>query len=213
MPVPCLSPFSLVPFMTTHYYVIIDFECTCWEDRSIDAHEIIEFPAIIMNSRTLQIEYEFQEYVRPTESPLLSDFCTALTGIHQSDVDHADTLEIVLHNFNYFLHENQIHNFTMCTDGPWDFIRFLYPETNRKNIPYPDWAKSWIDIRLRFQKSFRLNRRQNVDGMLKILGMEFQGRPHSGIDDARNIARIARAIHERDLTCGKMRPNRSIRNR
>lgn len=27
--------------------------------------------------------------------------------------------------------------------------------------------------------------------MLQILGMQFEGRPHSGIDDTRNIARIA----------------------
>ena len=27
--------------------------------------------------------------------------------------------------------------------------------------------------------------------MLGVLGMDFVGRPHSGIDDARNIARIA----------------------
>ncbi|KAJ3336174.1 hypothetical protein HDU93_003489 [Gonapodya sp. JEL0774] len=34
-------------------------------------------------------------------------------------------------------------------------------------------------------------RRPNLAGMLKHYGMEFEGRPHSGIDDARNIARVA----------------------
>ncbi|KAJ3106437.1 3'-5' exoribonuclease 1 [Phlyctochytrium bullatum] len=32
--------------------------------------------------------------------------------------------------------------------------------------------------------------KMNLAGMLAGLGMEFEGRPHSGIDDARNIARI-----------------------
>ncbi len=199
--------------MSDHFYVIIDFECTCWEDRSHAANEIIEFPAIVMNSRTLQVEYEFHRYVQPTENPILSDFCIELTGISQNDVDNADTLDIVLDYFDEFLTSNNIIKFTMCTDGPWDFQTFLYPETKRKYIHYPDWAHTWIDIRRRFQRSYGLEKWQNVDRMLTILGMVFQGRPHSGIDDARNIARITKAIHQRDIIGGKMRPNRSIRDR
>ena len=199
--------------MTDHYYIVIDFECTCWQDRSTGAHEIIEFPAIVLNSRTLEIEFEFHQYVRPTEFSLLSDFCTNLTGISQREVESAEILEVVLNDFNKFLQGNNIQNFTMCTDGPWDFHRFLHPETKRKSIEYPEWAKFWIDIRLRFQNSFRLKNRLNVEGMLKMLGMDFQGRPHSGIDDARNIARIVKAVHQRDIVGGKMRPNRSIRDR
>jgi 3'-5' exoribonuclease 1 len=199
--------------MANHYYIIIDFECTCWEDRSFALNEIIEFPAIVMNSKTLQVEFEFHRYVRPIEHPILSDFCTELTGIEQDDIKFADTLDTVLDDFTEFLTLHKIHNFTMCTDGPWDFAKFLHPETKRKEIEYPEWGKHWIDLRRRFQRSFRLDKWQNVDRMLKMLGMEFQGRPHSGIDDARNIARIASALHKRDKVDGKMRPNRSIRDR
>lgn len=200
-------------FMYPHFYVIIDFECTCWEKRSERPHEIIEFPAIVMNSLTLEIEYEFHRFVRPTEEPYLSDYCTDLTGIEQCDVDCADDLSYVLDEFSDFLEENGVRNFTVCTDGPWDFSKFLYPESQRKNIDYPYWAIHWLDIRRRFQRSFRLDKWYNIDRMLDALGMVFQGRPHSGIDDARNIARITRAVHLHDKINGKMRPNRHIRER
>lgn len=196
--------------MADHYYVVIDYECTCSEDRDAFPNEIIEFPAVVMNSRTLEVEYEFQRYVHPTENPLLTDFCTDLTGITQADVDGADELECVMDEFHQFLGTNNITNYTMCTDGPWDFQKFLYPESKRKGLPLPRWAKHWIDIRRKFQNSFDLAKWIGVSEMLEMLGLEFEGRPHSGIDDARNIARIVARVHKREAYSGPMKCNRNI---
>ena len=49
--------------------------------------------------------------------------------------------------------------------------------------------------------------------MLAILGLEFEGREHSGIDDARNIARITKAVHEKLERPGKIRANRTIQTK
>lgn len=201
-----------------HYYAVIDFECTCWENYRVDdegglQHEIIEFPAIFLNSETLEVDFEFHAYVRSTENPVLSQFCFTLTGIEQAWVDAADDLETVLTNFNVFLKDNNITDFTACTDGPWDFLKFLQPETLRKDIPYPPWAVKWIDIRRRFELTFKLEKWVGVTDMLAILGLEFEGREHSGIDDARNIARITKAVHEKLERPGKIRANRTIQTK
>ena len=45
--------------------------------------ELIEFSGCLLNSSTLEIEAEFQQYVQPTENPLLNAFTTHLTGITQ----------------------------------------------------------------------------------------------------------------------------------
>ena len=45
--------------------------------------EIIEFPAVLVNTVTKQIEDEFHSYVRPILNPVLTKFCTSLTGIQQ----------------------------------------------------------------------------------------------------------------------------------
>ncbi len=60
----------------------------------------------------------------------------------------------------------------------------------------PHQFRYWINIRRAFSnlytwKKSKASEWKNLQGMLDALGMEFEGRAHSGIDDARNIARIA----------------------
>ena len=43
----------------------------------------VEFPAVLLNTSTGEVESEFHSYVQPQERPTLSDFCTELTGITQ----------------------------------------------------------------------------------------------------------------------------------
>jgi 3'-5' exoribonuclease 1 len=179
----------------------MDYECTCWDDdrKMLNPHEIIEFPAVFMNSSTLEVEYEFRRYVRPTENECISKFCTQLTGITQEDVKYEDSLEIVLNDFKNFLLRHGLDDFTVCTDGHWDIVKFLRPETERKGIDFPEWAEEWIDVRYQFGRTFRRNARWlSVPKMLSAIGMEFEGRQHSGLDDAHNIARILKKIHKKE---------------
>jgi hypothetical protein len=43
----------------------------------------VEFPAVLLNTLTGEIESEFQFYVQPQEQPVLSEFCQQLTGLTQ----------------------------------------------------------------------------------------------------------------------------------
>lgn len=54
---------------------------------------------------------------------------------------------------------------------------------------FPQFATKWIDVRKLFSSFFRV-RSGNLSGMLESLGLRFEGREHSGIDDAKNIARV-----------------------
>jgi inhibitor of KinA sporulation pathway (predicted exonuclease) len=45
--------------------------------------EIIEFPAVLLNCQKGEVEDEFRSYCRPVLNPLLTEFCTELTGITQ----------------------------------------------------------------------------------------------------------------------------------
>lgn len=178
------------------------------DDPFIPDHEIIEFPAVFLNSETLQVDFEFHAFVRPTEEPLLSEFCTELTGIDQATVSESETLECALLRFRSFLRQNRIESFTVCSDGPWDFDKFLFPECKRKHIEYPGWARNWLDVRKRFAHQFELQKWVGVTDMLANFDLGFEGRLHSGIDDARNIARIVKALHEK--AGKKLRPNRKL---
>ena len=66
------------------YLVVIDFEATCiGRDNEEFCQEIIQFPAVLVDVKTLSIKDEFCVYVKPVVNPKLSEYCTNLTGITQ----------------------------------------------------------------------------------------------------------------------------------
>ena len=71
------------------YFCVMDFEATCWEDQDFKSvqSEIIEFPAVLLNAKSLVKEAEFHSYCQPIINPVLSEFCTSLTGITQVNGD------------------------------------------------------------------------------------------------------------------------------
>jgi inhibitor of KinA sporulation pathway (predicted exonuclease) len=79
------------------YYCVIDFECTCEENnRDNYPHEIIEWPAVLIDASTNQVVDTFHVYVTPTQNPKLTPFCTQLTGIQQSQVSGDESTAVPL---------------------------------------------------------------------------------------------------------------------
>ena len=79
----------------------------------------------------------------------------------------------------------------VCCAGcrPWDMSRFMYRQCTTSNIAYPRWAEKWVNLRKVFSSAYRLSQ-PSLSTMLGFFGLRFEGRQHSGIDDARNIARV-----------------------
>ncbi|KAM8739620.1 3'-5' exoribonuclease 1 [Acanthopagrus schlegelii] len=178
------------------YICVVDFEATCEEDNPSDFHhEIIEFPMVLINTHTLEIVDSFQEYVKPELNPTLSDFCIKLTGITQKMVDDADPFQDVLQRVVTWLQERELgtkYKYAILTDGAWDMSKFLNIQCQLSRIRYPQFAKKWINIRKSYGNFYKVPRTQTkLSTMLENLGLKYEGRPHSGLDDSRNIARIA----------------------
>nr|CAD7591755.1 unnamed protein product [Timema genevievae] len=200
------------------YYVIVDFEATCEEVNAPNyPHEIIEFPAVLVDTEKQKVLDHFQAYCRPVLNPTLSDFCVELTGITQDQVESASLFPEVLANFEAWLAKHKLgtkHKYAVVTDGPWDMGRFLYGQCKISEISYPQFGKKWVNIRKVFSNFYRCKRlaptwdhfhtivpveQTNITSqgqqfclklMLEHIEMIFEGRPHCGLDDARNIARI-----------------------
>ncbi|XP_034245299.1 3'-5' exoribonuclease 1-like [Thrips palmi] len=196
-----LSSVNVLPAVKyAPYYLVLDFEATCNTVNAPDyPHEIIEFPAILVSSRSKAIVDTFQSYVRPEINPTLSDFCVELTGITQATVDAADTFPVVLKKFEEWMAQHGLrsqHKCIIVTDGPWDMAQFFHGQCKVAGVEYPSWAKRWLNIRKAFRNYYKKKMHYNLKGMLETLGMEFEGRPHCGLDDARNIARILLVLIE-----------------
>lgn len=62
------------------------------DTRNDEIREIIEFPSLLYKidyKNKIELISTFQQYIKPTLNPILSDCCTELTGITQETVDKA----------------------------------------------------------------------------------------------------------------------------
>lgn len=191
------------------YLIVVDFESTCWNDgKQHSSPEIIEFPAVLLSTATGEIESEFHAYVQPQEHPILSEFCTELTGIKQAQVDEGVPLKICLSQFCKWVHKlQQQKKISFATGDPepstspvklcafvtwsdWDLGVCLEYECRRKQLLKPVFLNSWIDLRATY-KLFYKRKPKGLSGALQEVGIEFSGREHSGLDDSRNTALLA----------------------
>lgn len=174
------------------FLIVIDFEATCSETNDNFIHEIIEFPAVLIDTQNMAVCNIFQRFCKPRINPILTDFCSNLTGISQEQVNKAKEFPEVFKEFEDWLSLHGLgseHKFAILTDGPWDMARFLKTQTDISDIPFPSWAKQWINLRKAYSAFYGVGR-VNLQHMLDDLGMVFEGRPHCGLDDAKNIANI-----------------------
>ncbi|RJR30664.1 MAG: 3'-5' exonuclease [Candidatus Latescibacterota bacterium] len=169
-------------------YLLVDLEATCWEERGYSASkmEIIEIGAVMLATAPGPIEAEFDSFVRPLENPILSEFCTRLTGIRQEDVDSAAPFPAA---FDRFIAWAGAEPYTICSWGQYDLKQFEV-EFKRHGMQRPRSFGGHINVKRAYCESKGIK----LCGMkraLEIAGLPLEGSHHRGIDDARNIARLA----------------------
>ena len=168
--------------------VIVDLEATCCNQGTVPRHEmeIIEIGAVEVEPRTGEIRSEYQSFVRPVRHPTLTSFCLDLTSISQEDVETAMTFPDVMSDFRSWLTEISLYDF--CSWGMYDRIQFEQ-DCRYHKVGYP-FIGIHRNLKVEFSEAIGVPKKFGVGGALQKLGMSFDGTPHRGIDDARNIAKI-----------------------
>ena len=176
-------------------WLIVDLEATCWEDgimpngerQSVDNMEIIEIGCAvaresgeILDSRSI--------FVRPTENPILTPFCTSLTAITQEMVNGSFSLDLVMSSMNKYVLEYDLKGW--CSWGDYD-RRMFEAQTQRLgcyldllSFPHVNIKKLWV------ASTGHSKKRSGLMNALERHGLEFDGHYHRGVDDARNMARL-----------------------
>lgn len=177
-------------------YAVIDLECTCSNDESFPRNdmEIIEIGCAIVN-KDGDIQDERDIFVKPVLHEELTDYCKELTGITQEQVDGGISLNQALHDLNAFLDINNVD--AWCSWGYFDKNQFKR-EADNKNI-YKANASFFviphINLSVKYFNQKGLKRKVGLRKALAQNNLEFIGRPHSGIDDVRNTARLFKYIN------------------
>jgi len=179
----------LLDVIASPVIAVVDLEATCYreEDGPGHAHEVIEVGWALLEPGSGRILDAKQFYVRPTTS-FVSAFCTELTGIRHEQVVTAPDFATVMAQVGA-LHKD----FGVGLWGSYGYFDRQQLETQCANegIPYPWAGQKHFNIKELAGAYFGRNKRS--PGLARALaraGLEFEGRHHSGVDDARNTARL-----------------------
>ena len=198
------------------YLVVLDFEATCSNDKKLfKPIEIIEWPAIIIDIDKMKIYNDpkdyFHVYIKPTANPILTKFCTELTGITQEMVDPPNGIYIeqALDLWNKWCYNNDLlptkqdpsPRACVVTCGDWDLRTMWAKQCKVSSFSFGNPAMlfaAWINVKQIFQEMMGLQGKVGMKGMLEILNMSLDGRHHSGIDDVKNICKIVLELLKRN---------------
>jgi len=164
-------------------YLVVDLEGTCCNDGSVpdDERETIEIAAVAVDAGSMRKIGEFDVFVKPVRHPVLTEFCCDLTGIQQSDVDGSDEFPSAFSAFVEWA--GRFGDALFCSWGTYDRDQFGR-DCDYHRVPFP--FKEHLNLSWMFRE--KTGKRRGHRRAMKALGLEPQGRHHSGICDARNIA-------------------------
>lgn len=195
--------------MRPRFVCVLDFEATCdngrvrINGRPVD-HEIIEFPSVLYELTyeggedapkiTATKIAELEQYVRTLDNPV-TKFCTKLTGITPEHLIDAPAFPEAMERHWEWLKELIGHRSETCvimTCGEWDLEYMLPKDLARWGMDINDVNavyRRFCDIKSCYMQVYGRKGR-GLAGMISELGLEFEGRQHSGIDDCRNTGRV-----------------------
>lgn len=174
-------------------YLVIDFESTCWREGNYGREmETIEFPGVLADE--FGPVAEFHSFVRPEINPTLTEFCTSLTSITQEQVDAAPTFPEVYSRFVDWMDCFGLDDVTTLpvAFGNFDLGKHLPEQCRRAGLTIDSRLQRWCNIK-QLCRNYGLGpKKSGLKRVLKSLGLGFEGTPHRGIDDSRNIMRLVR---------------------
>ncbi len=179
-------------------YYFIDFEM-CPVERKLMAKkpgekcsmEIIEIGVIRLNE-DLKEEDSFKAYVKPQFSTKIAKRYENLTGITQEMLDEADDFKTVMTDFLNWVCESERDYIVYAWSG--NDLYQLRQEMIVKNInlgPEMEYMmEHWKDFQREYCDLFEINRVLSLNKAVRLAGLDFDGRKHDALWDARNTAQL-----------------------
>lgn len=180
-----------IPLRQFKTLLVVDLEATCWGDalHPREDMETIEFGAVLMRMSDLQPIDERSWFVKPKVHPQLSDYCTNLTSITQSQVDAGLPFEEVCGLIAAWLEPHR-ERLGWGSWGNYDRHQ-LQKDARRLGMESPLASIPHTNLKDVFSKRHGTGKpRPGMQRALALCGLSLDGAHHRGIDDARNIARM-----------------------
>lgn len=188
--------------------LVIDLECSCFREDDIDKpagwlaakdQEIIEIGAAVVHLPNREILDVRSFLVRP-DGPM-GTFCKELTSLTTADVADEPQLIEAIADMRVWCKKQKfdLGQMPWASWGDYDRVQ-LFRECARKGIKYP-FGRAHFNIKGLFSMLLGRKTGYGLSAAMGIIGLEFDGRPHRGVDDARNIAKTILQVL-RTARCG-----------
>jgi 3'-5' exoribonuclease 1 len=167
-------------------YIIFDLEASCWLGRPPHGiNEVIEIGAVKVNDYN-EVESIFSKFIKPTVNPILSDFCTRLTSITQTDVDRSKTFPFIIQEFMDWIGIEE--DFVLISWGKYDKQQLIQDcELHKMET---EWLEHHFNLKPAYRALKDLKDEPGLKKAVKLEGFEFTGIHHRAISDAENTAKI-----------------------
>lgn len=186
-------------------YVVVDLEMNkldnqYTEEKKICNQEIIEIGAVMLDNGHQEIS-RFKTYVKPQYSEEIRDIITKLTGITTKMVKDAPVFEDAVKQFFgwCFSYDGE------CQVQAWSDsdLHQILAEIALKhyviNKEEQELIDNWMDFQNEYIVKLGLGRVVSLEKALNYAGIEFQGKQHDALDDAKNTADLFKIIRDSSL--------------
>jgi len=166
--------------MKADVYLSVDLEFNA-SDRNHNG-EIIEIGSALVTKGGESIR-KFSQCVKPVNKPELTEYCSRLTGITQSEVSSAKTLKFVLRDWQMWLNRFKDYGeLEFVCWGAADFKR-LKGACEREGVPFP--FTNFTNISRQFSKKFLDDGgRISLGKALRVMGIRHYEQLHRALSDA-----------------------------
>ena len=177
-------------------YLCIDIEATCHDrellgrDQTIHDMETIDLGVVAVDPDGNELS-TFQSLIKPRYTEL-TDYCTDITGITSAQLSGAPTLPEVMGDLARWLATLPAKPNCLYSWGKFDAKQLTFDTGSERwhiDLPLPEHHNA----KKLFQKRhIKKGKQVGLMKALELVGLEFKGRHHSALDDARNVARLLR---------------------
>lgn len=171
------------------------------EARRICTNETIEIGAVMLDDNLQEIS-SFRTYVKPEYNDGIVPKISRLTGITDAMVLNAPKFQEALRMFtNWCLGTGDEVTIYAWSDTDFNQIRkeITLKEYEVSEVEKDLLENEWTDFQQEFDGHLGFERQVSLRMALDMAGIDFSGREHDALDDARNTAELLQIFRDEDL--------------
>lgn len=171
------------------------------EARRICTNETIEIGAVMLDDNLQEIS-SFRTYVKPEYNDGIVPKISRLTGITDAMVANAPKFHEALRMFtNWCLGTGDEVTIYAWSDTDFNQIKkeIILKEYEVSEVERALLENEWTDFQQEFDGHLGFERQVSLRMALDMAGIDFSGREHDALDDARNTAELLQIFRDEDL--------------